>query len=271
MLRLSLIFVLAAAGVVFGLHRQAAAGEEQPAGHDALRDRSEKHVYRNAAGESLPYRLLIPKDYDPQRKYPLILFLHGAGERGDDNESQLKHAEVLGLAADPNDPCFLVAPQCPAGSKWVEVPWSFNQPHRTPEEPSRSMRLTLELLDQLERQYSIDPARRYATGLSMGGFGTFDLLVRRPHYFAAAVPICGGADDARAPQFAHVPIWIFHGSSDPAVPVLRSRSAFEALKAAGGDPRYTEYEGMGHNVWSRAYQEPELRAWLLRQRRNEPK
>jgi len=232
-----------------------------------LRDHLEKRVYRNAEGESIPYRLFVPPGYDPRKKYPLILFLHGAGERGRDNEAQLKHPGVLRLACDEADPCFLAAPQCPVGQKWVEVPWDFKGPHKTPEEPSPAMRLSMELIDALGKEFRIDPDRRYVTGLSMGGFGTFDLLVRRPQDFAAGIPICGGADEARAKDIAHVALWVFHGSGDPAVPVVRSRSAVEAIKAAGGNPKYTEYEGMGHNVWSRAYQEPELRDWLLRQRR----
>ncbi len=234
------------------------------------RSQLEKRVYQNAQGEKLPYRLLVPEGYDAQKRYPLILFLHGAGERGDDNEAQLKHAEVLRLASDPNHPCFLVAPQCPAGRKWVEVPWDFRTPHRTPEEPSLPMRLTMELLDALQQEFSIDPDRRYVTGLSMGGFGTLDLVVRRPKDFAAAVPICGGGDDARAAEIKHVAVWAFHGSNDPAVPVVRSRSFIEALRQAGAEPKYTEYAGAGHNVWSRAYREPELAHWLFQQRRQAP-
>jgi len=232
-----------------------------------LRDQLAKRVYRNAEGESIPYRLFVPSAYDPQKKYPLVLFLHGAGERGDDNEAQLIHPEVLRFVCDEANPCFLVAPQCPEEQKWVEVPWEFEGPHKTPEEPSLPMRLTMELLDALEDEFRIDPLRRYVTGLSMGGFGTFDLLVRRPNDFAAAIPICGGADESESARIAHVPLWVFHGSEDDAVPVVRSRSAVETLKAAGGDPKYTEYEGMGHNVWSRAYHEPELRDWLFHQRR----
>lgn len=243
------------------------AGDIAMADKADLRDQLEKRVYRNAAGESIPYRLFVPSQYDPKKKYPLILFLHGAGERGDDNEAQLIHPEVLRFVCDEENPCFLVAPQCPKGRKWVEVPWDFEGPHKTPEEPSLPMRLTMELLDALEGEFRIDPARRYVTGLSMGGFGTFDLLVRRPNDFAAAIPICGGADESRAERIAHVPLWVFHGSNDRAVPVVRSRSAVKVLEAAGGHPKYTEYEGMGHNVWSRAYHEPELRDWLFRQRR----
>ncbi len=268
MLRLHIVLALATLGVGIGLCRQAAGADDEPAGSDDLRCRLEKHIFRNPAGESIPYRLLIPQQYDPQKKYPLILFLHGAGERGNDNEAQLIHAEVLRLATDADDPCFLVAPQCPPDCRWVEVPWDRKEPHHTPDQPSRPMRLVLQLLDRLGEKYSIDPQRRYVTGLSMGGFGTFDALIRRPQYFAAAVPICGGADDHRAAEIAHVPMWIFHGSADPAVPVERSRSVYKALKAAGGNPRYTEYEGMGHNVWSRAYREPALRTWLLNRRRN---
>jgi predicted peptidase len=237
----------------------------------AHRDRLTKRVYRGASGESIPYRLWIPSRGDPREgrpeKCPLVLFLHGAGERGSNNESQLDHPEVLRLAADDADPCFLVAPQCPRGQKWVEVPWHLRKPHQTPREPSAPMRLTIELLACLEDEFPIDPQRRYVTGMSMGGFGVFDLLVRRPHDFAAAVPICGGADESRLGQIAHVPMWVFHGRKDLAVPVIRSRSAVEALRAAGAEPRYTEYPRTGHNAWSPAYREPELREWLLRQHR----
>jgi len=232
-----------------------------------LRDRLEKRVYRDAQGELIPYRLFVPCGYDSQKTYPLVLFFHGAEERGNDNEAQLRHPEVLRFVMDEAKPSFLVAPQCPTDQKWVEVPWEFKEPHKTPEEPSSAMRLTMELFDALEKEFRIDPERRYVTGLSMGGFGTFDLLVRRPKDFAAAIPICGGADESQAEKMADVPMWVFHGDKDGAVPVVRSRSAVESLKAAGGEPKYTEYEGMGHNVWSRAYHEPELRDWLFHQRR----
>jgi len=241
-----------------------------------LRAQTQKRVYKDAQGKTLLYRLLVPKGYDAtdaaaaKRKYPLILFLHGAGERGGDNERQLLHPDVLNFATAKYaaaNPAFLVAPQCPAGQKWVDVNWWQKPHHKTPEKPAESMRLTLELMDALAEEFPIDPDRVYVTGLSMGGYGTFDALVRRPGYWAAAVPLCGGADDARAKDFAQVPIWVFHGSKDGAVPVERSRSAVEALKTAGGSPKYTEYEGAGHGIWKRAYAEPELAEWLFRQKR----
>lgn len=243
-----------------------------------LRSRLEKRVYTGVNGETLPYRLFVPAKYDPQKKYPLIVFLHGAGERGSDNEAQLVHAQVLRFIRDDvqaKHPCFLVAPQCPAPkkgqqSRWVEVDWGLKKPHETPA-ISKGMQLTVELLDALTKQYSIDPDRRYVTGLSMGGYGSFDLCIRRPNDIAAAVPICGGADDSKAKQIAHIAFWIFHGGADSVVPTGRSRSIVEALKAAGANPRYTEYPGVGHNAWAKAYQEPDLVEWLFAQKRQKPK
>lgn len=240
-----------------------------------LRGRLQKRVFTNVQGDSLPYRLFVPAKYERTQKYPLILFLHGAGERGSDNEAQLKHAQVLRFISDEvqaRHPCFLVAPQCPVSgdrqqSRWAEVYWGLEPPSQTPGQPTKPMRLTMELLDALANEYSIDPERRYVTGLSMGGYGAFDLCVRRPNDFAAAVPICGGADDSKAGRIAHVAFWVFHGDADRAVPVSRSRSIVAALKAAGGDPKYTEYPGVGHNSWEKAYNEPELVEWLFRQRR----
>jgi predicted peptidase len=238
-----------------------------------IRDSLEKRVHKNDKGETLPYRLFVPKDYDKSKKYALFVFLHGAGERGDDNAKQLVHAQFLRLASDEvqaKHPTIIVAPQCPAGQtadgsdqhKWSQINWSARESQGLPKEPSYSMRLTFEILDALEKEYSIDPQRRYVSGLSMGGYGTFDALMRRPKYWAAGVPICGGMDNARAKEIAHIPVWIFHGDQDGAVPVERSRTAVAALKEAGGDPKYTEYEGQGHNVWGPAYEEPELVDWL---------
>jgi len=233
-----------------------------------IRSQTQARTYADAQGKKLLYRLWIPRGYDAARKYPLILFLHGAGERGDDNLKQLAHPDVLHWVREKyakEHPSFLVAPQCPAGAKWVDVNWWQVPHHQTPPQPAEPMRLTMELLDTLQKEFSIDPDRIYVTGLSMGGYGTFDLLVRRPHYFAAAVPLCGGADDSRAKDFAHVPIWIFHGAQDKAVPVVRSRSVVEALRRAGGRPRYTEYPDEGHAIWKRTYADEELARWLFSQ------
>ena len=247
----------------------AGAGDPDP------RTQLEKRVFQSTDGLSLGYRLFVPEGYDKAKKYPLILFLHGMGERGSDNEAQLEHAEVLRFTGDEvqrRQPSILVAPQCPADDKWVPVFWGlkeFQDPGEgvDPKGPSRAMRAVDELLTALEKEFSVDATRRYVTGLSMGGYGTYDLCLRFPKRFAAAVPICGGADPSLAKRIAKIPFWIFHGADDPAVPAELSRSMVEALKAAGGDPKYTEYEGVKHNSWNPAYNEPGLVEWVFSQSR----
>lgn len=252
---------------LFGLITLVAlASTAQARDYQELVDRLEKRVYQDATGASLPYRLFVPAKYDRQQKYPLIIFLHGAGERGNDNTRQLVHAQVLRFVSgevQAEHPCFLVAPQCPAGERWMEVDWSRNPVPPLPEQPSQPMRLTLGLLDSLQEEFSIGADRIYVTGLSMGGYGSYDLALRRPDQIAAVVPVCGGVDISQAKKVAHIPFWIFHGGADRVVQTDFSRTMVEALKAAGASPRHTEYPGVGHNSWSKAYLEPELVEWLF--------
>jgi predicted peptidase len=197
-----------------------------------------------------------------------VIFYHGAGERGDDNVKQLVHG-MNDFASDDimaKYPCFVVAPQCPNGDQWVDVPWSADS-HKMPEKPTEPMRLSLELITSLQSEFSIDASRLYVTGLSMGGFGTWDAIQRYPNRFAAAVPICGGGDTEFAKQLLHVPIWAFHGEADTAVKPLRSRDMIAAIKAAGGSPKYTEYPGVGHNSWAATYANREMYAWLFSQKK----
>jgi poly(3-hydroxybutyrate) depolymerase len=392
-------------------------------------DDFEARQYKDAAGNTLLYRLYKPKDYDPAKKYPLVLFLHGAGERGTDNRAQVRDA--LHWARDEvqsANPSFILAPQCPPAKPAVQVygtaktydqshndyaasagqwkayrvsldklpagPRSFltfingarRQPappagdggaspkpvvsefrnvrvyedgadaaaidfhklafdkrqgagkstlsddgttltltgdlrvkapfaytvtpktvlafeFRSPEgsqpglahavgldtdeffdfrwanmdwsakaggmakEPSVPLKLTLEALAALRKEFSVDEKRLYVTGLSMGGYGTWDVISRYPTLFAAAAPVCGGGDESVAPLIAKVPIWCFHGDADKTVPPERSRNMIEALRRAGGEPKYTEYPGVGHNSWDKAYAEPELATWLFEQRK----
>jgi predicted peptidase len=231
----------------------------------------ERRVYTDPQGKRLPYRLLQPQGYDPARKYPLVLFLHGGGERGNDNEKQLVHVvpEFLKPENRRRFPCFLIAPQSPEAAGevgWVAVDWRAAS-YPQPKEPAEPLRLALELVTALQKEFSIDARRLYVTGLSAGGFGTWDAIARRPDLFAAAVPICGGGDPTKAARFAKVPVWVFHGAKDKAMPPSKSQVMVEALRAAGGHPRYTEYPDEGHNCWTRAFREPELWAWLFAQRR----
>lgn len=213
---------------------------------------------------TLPYRLLPNPTDEPQ---PLVLFLHGAGERGADNEAQLTH--VVGIFAEPRVrnqfPGHVIAPQCPPGGRWVDCDWSAPT-HGLPDAPSGPQGLVLGLLEQCIADPMVDARRIYMIGLSMGGYGTWDLVARRPELFAAAVPICGGGDENVAARLAGVPIWAFHGTDDSVVPVARSRNMVDALRAIDGDIRYTEYAGTGHNSWGPASREPELLPWLFAQR-----
>ncbi len=219
-------------------------------------------------GGALRYRLLKPLEVDLQQKYPLVLFLHGAGERGDENVRQLIHGgrNFADEGLRRRHPAFVVAPQCPAEKKWVEVPWDRTK-HEMPADPGETMRHVFELLDALQKEFPIDASRIYAVGLSMGGYGTWDILQRKPDLLAAAVPICGGGDPAYAKAFVTTPVWAFHGADDPAVPVTRSRDMIEALIAAGGHPIYTEYEGVGHNSWTETFDNRLVWDWLFAQRR----
>lgn len=234
------------------------------------RDRFESCVFESGEEGKLPYRLLRPKQCEPGARYPLVLFLHGAGERGDDNRRQLVHGanDFASDEAMQRYPCFFVAPQCPDGQQWVDTPWSADS-HVLPPKAAPPLAMSLELLDELQRQLPIDARRLYVTGLSMGGFGVWDALARQPQRFAAAIPICGGGDTATAQAIAGVAVWAFHGGSDSVVQPRRSRDMVQALQQAGGSPKYTEYPGTGHDAWSATYRNPDVMAWLFAQQREQ--
>ncbi|MGO8744917.1 MAG: alpha/beta hydrolase-fold protein [Thermoguttaceae bacterium] len=232
------------------------------------RSRLKKRQFKNSKGETLLYRLFVPPDYDAKKQYPVVLFLHGLGERGSDNELQLKHADVLRLiSADvtAKHACLLVAPQCPDNDLWAAIQLDRSKPYVLSAEPTRAMRLTMELLDSLGQEFSIDRARWYITGLSMGGFGTLDLCAREPRKIAAAVPVCGGGDTSKAAAMAKIAFWVFHGGADDVVPPAFSHDMVAALKKAGTKVKYTEYPGVGHHSWTKAYEEPGLPEWLFSQ------
>jgi predicted peptidase len=233
-----------------------------------LSNQLEKKAFTGAKGEALLYRLMQPEPCGKERLYPLVVFLHGAGERGKDNETQLLHGvgEFARLDNRRKYPCFLAAPQCPTEKKWVEVDWSAPH-HVMPDSPGDVGLLVLELVESLAKELPIDQKRIYLTGLSMGGYGTWDQLMRRPDLFAAGVPICGGADEKQAVRIAKIPIWVFHGTLDGAVPVSRSRNMVAALENAGGHPLYTEYPDEGHASWVPAYRSPAMMNWLFAQKK----
>jgi len=224
---------------------------------------------RQAGGATLRYRLFTPPPAAAgDGKLPLVLFLHGAGERGDDNAAQLKHGVVEFHRRQAEHPCLVLVPQCPAGRKWVEVDWGQGGGAGTfPAEPSEPLKLTLAVLDDLIAAGRVDPDRVFVTGLSMGGYGTWYAAGMTGSRFAAAAPVCGGGDPEWAGRYVSLPVWAFHGDADNAVPVGRSREMIAAIKNAGGEPKYTEYPEVGHDSWTRTYAANAFHEWLFAQRR----
>lgn len=238
-----------------------------PVGVDAY----EAHVFTSSKGDTIRFRLFIPEDYDENTKYPLVLFHHGGGGTGSDNIRNLEGPcprEWAGPERQAENPSFIIAPQIPRNEKKR----SESGRPRT-DVMNVHIKTIHEILDGLEKEFSIDRSREYVTGLSMGGECTWMSIIERPDRFAAAVPICGGdwiigmSAEERGRKFAQLPMWIFHGEADPVVSVDVSREAVKALKAAGGIPKYTEYPGVGHDSWTRAYRDSELIDWLFAQSR----
>jgi len=212
----------------------------------------------DAGNIQLPYRLARPVGYDANKKYPLVVFLHGSGESGTDNKLQIQKnigvptgGSVFTLPANQAKyPSFFVAPQAPVGSRdgWRGIPGQA----------------VLKLITALETEFSsIDTQRLYITGLSMGGYGTWTLIEDNPKLFACAVPMSAGGDTAKAANIVALPLWDFHGTVDASVPVQESRDMIAAIKAAGGNPKYTEYPNGGHAIWDQAYTEPALLPWMF--------
>ncbi len=202
-------------------------------------------------GQAYVYCVYVPRDYDPAKAWPLVLFLHGVGERGTDGLLQTEVGIGRAIRRWPDRfPCLVVMPQCPTSVWWTNV---------------------IELMDrslaETREAYNIDPNRIYLTGLSMGGFGTWMYGAMRADYFAALVPICGSGKTDDASKLAQVPIWALHGSDDTRVKPEKSREMVEAVKKAGGKVKYTVYPGVGHNSWDRAYGDPKVIKWMLRQTR----
>ena len=228
-----------------------------------------QYKYHVADGDTFLYRFLEPIYGKKKQSYPLVLFLHGAGERGSDNEKQLTHGTYIFQVPEnvKKYPCYVVAPQCPEEKRWVESAWN-SKVHHMPEEASESILLVKDLLDQLLKDYPVDPDRIYVTGLSMGGFGTWDMLMRWPDYFAAGAPVCGGGDTSHAEIIKEIPVWFFHSADDRTVPVELSRDMELALERIEANFRYTEYDDAGHGSWKPAYADPELLRWLFKQKKN---
>ena len=226
-------------------------------------------------GDTIPYRILLPKNFDSGKQYPMVLFLHGAGERGNDNEKQLIHGAGMFLEDSIRNkyPAIVVFPQCPQNSFWANIDSRIDSTtnkrilvYREDGKPTKAMELLMGMYQDLKDTYKPDNSRLYVGGLSMGGMGTFELVRRLPGNFAAAFAICGGANTATAPQLKNTAWWIFHGLKDNVVNPQNSIDMAKALKDAGAEVKLTLYPEANHNSWDDAFKEPEFFSWLFSHR-----
>lgn len=238
----------------------------------AAQDEYERSVFVSSLGDSLNYRLLEPEVMQAGEKYPLVLFLHGAGERGNDNEKQLTHGGQMFLNPVNREkyPAFVLFPQCPESGYWAyeNRPQSFI-PTQMPvgKEMPSVFQAVKELLEMYLANPQVDKSRIYIMGLSMGAMGTYDMVSRFPDIFAAAVPICGTVNPTRLSAARNVAFRIFHGDADDVVPVAGSRQAYKVLKAAGASVEYIEFPGCNHGSWNPAFNYPDFMKWLFTQKK----
>jgi predicted peptidase len=210
------------------------------------------HVFESSVYGAihLKYLLYLPHDYgiDVAKKWPLILFLHGIGERGDDPEHVKRHGIPRIVETRDDFPFIVVSPQCPSDTWW----------------PSETKSLS-GLLDEVIETYAVDESRIYLTGMSMGGYGAWQLAITYPKRFAALAPVCGGGDTDAVCALKDMPVWAFHGAQDVRVPLEESERMVEALRECGGNVRLTVYPDLAHDSWTRTYEDPALYEWFLNQ------
>ncbi|KAF0128754.1 MAG: phospholipase/carboxylesterase [Bacteroidetes bacterium] len=231
-----------------------------------------KHDLFIYKSDTMPYRIMYPIDFKLDKTYPLIIVLHGAGERGKDNEKQMVYGksfftDSLNMVTYP---AVVVYPQCAENDYWAKIDVNFLENgkrefiFRPDLEPTKAMTIFMSLLDSLRKESFISQDKIYLGGLSMGGMGTFELLYRKPDVFAAAFPICGGGEPETCRVFAKkTPVWAFHGEVDGVVPVDLSIKMVESLKKEGANPRLTIYPNVNHNAWDYVFLEKELLPWLF--------
>jgi len=210
------------------------------------------NAYKEKDGSESKYVVFVPLDYKGDNPYPTILFLHGAGETKGGTKPPVEVG--IGPAIKKREKTFPFITIIPQSQK------------RSWQADGEDAQRALAILDDVQKEYKVDPKRIYLTGLSMGGFGTWSLAAKYPDRWAAIVPICGGGDPKNAAKIKDIPCWCFHGDADTAVKVDASRKMIDALKEAGAKPKYDEYPGVGHNSWDKAYGTDELYDWLLMQK-----
>ncbi|MCE5331424.1 MAG: prolyl oligopeptidase family serine peptidase [Bacteroidales bacterium] len=223
-----------------------------------------EYIFKN---DTLRYRILYPENYDSSKSYPLVLFLHGSGERGNDNEKQLIHGSSLFTNPENRTkfPAIVVFPQCPENQYWAPVGSHANGfSYVNTKKPTEPMQMVIRLIKELKKNEAVDKKRIYVSGLSMGGMGTYDLICRYPKTFAAAIPICGGVSLDRLKKVKRMPIRIYHGSADNVVSPEHSQNAYTELKANGSQTvELIVFPGVEHNSWDDAFAQPDFLGWMF--------
>jgi predicted peptidase len=225
-------------------------------------------------GDTLQYRMLLPENFDEKKQYPVLFFLHGAGERGSNNEAQLVHGSKLFLNPEnrKNFPAIIIFPQCPQDDYWANViigdgkkleRFSFQKGGK----PRKSMELLVALVAKVKSERFSDNDRFYVGGLSMGAMGTYEILRRKPNVFASAFAICGGDHVENVKKYKHVPLWIFHGAKDSVVPIQKSEIVVNELKRFNSDVKFSVYPDANHNSWDPAFAEPDFLSWIFSYRK----
>lgn len=222
-------------------------------------------------GDTLRYCALAPQQIEQDKSYPLVVFLHGAGERGEDNQAQLLHGsqQFLNPVNREKYPCYAIFPQCPSGKygAYINRPLSLVPSEMTiQEQPSAFVSQVHQLITKYLAEQHVDSRRVYVIGLSMGAMATYDMVIRYPELFAAAVPICGTVNPERITEAVKHTKWsIYHGDADTTVPLDGSREAYRKLRAVGAEVKYTEFPGVAHGSWNPAFSQPDFMKWLFAQ------
>ena len=222
-------------------------------------------VFEKGGGDLLPYRLFVPKNYDEKKNYPLVLWMHGGAGRGTDNLRQITGGNKIGSSVwttpenQAKNPAFVLAAQLPRDGR--------RSRDGSLERRVRNLQNIVNLIESLKVKYSIDSDRIYVAGQSFGGYGSWWMIANNPEMFAAAVPICGWGDSEKISAAKDVAIWALHGAKDRTIPVERSRELIKAMEKVGSNPKYTEFNDMGHTIWERVFKKQEVIDWVFRQKR----